>query len=81
MLFRSDTPRDVACARAFGAACVAVATGRHGVRDLAACAPDVVFPDLSETEQVLAAILDSVPSPLPPPLTLPFPPAGEREHR
>jgi phosphoglycolate phosphatase len=53
-----DTPLDVACARAFGAACVGVATGRHTVADLRACTPEHVFADLSETAAVLAAILD-----------------------
>lgn len=52
-----DTPLDVGCARAFGAACVAVATGRHSVVELAACQPDHVFADLSETERVVAAVL------------------------
>ena len=70
-----DTPRDVACARAFGAACVAVATGRHDVQHLAACAPDFVFPDLTDTGQVMAAILDSAPA-----RHLPLPsPRGESE--
>lgn len=53
-----DTPLDVGCGRAFGARCIAVATGRHSVDDLTACAADHVFPDLSETDRVLAAILD-----------------------
>jgi phosphoglycolate phosphatase-like HAD superfamily hydrolase len=53
-----DTPRDVDCARAFGAACLAVATGRHTVADLTACAPDHVFADLADTSRVMAAILD-----------------------
>jgi phosphoglycolate phosphatase-like HAD superfamily hydrolase len=53
-----DTPLDVACARAFGAAAIAVATGWHAAADLEACQPDHVFPDLSDTERVLAAILD-----------------------
>ena len=30
-----DTPRDIACARAGGARCVAVTTGPHGPDDLA----------------------------------------------
>lgn len=60
-----DTPRDVACARAFGAACVAVATGRHSVTDLEASAPDFAFPDLADTDRVMAAIFEGSPSPLP----------------
>jgi len=47
-----DTPRDIGCARAFGATAIAVATGRHGTGELLACAPDCVFPDLGETQRV-----------------------------
>jgi phosphoglycolate phosphatase len=53
-----DTPLDVGCGRAFGAACVAVATGRHTVGDLTASGADHVFPDFGETARVLATILD-----------------------
>ena len=52
-----DTPRDVGCARAFGAASIAVATGRHTIDELLACGADHVFADLHETRRVLAAIL------------------------
>lgn len=62
MVIIGDTPRDVGCARAFGAASIAVATGRHTVTELQACAPDHVFPDLRETQQVMAAILDGAPA-------------------
>ncbi len=55
-----DTPLDVACARAFGASAIAVATGWHSVDDLVACAPDHVFADLADTGRVMAAILDGV---------------------
>lgn len=58
LIIIGDTPRDVDCARAFGAACLAVATGRHTVADLTACAPDHVFADLADTSRVMAAILD-----------------------
>lgn len=54
-----DTPRDVACARAFGSRAIAVATGRHTLPELQACEPDHVFPDLSDTPRVLSAILAS----------------------
>ncbi|MBI1809713.1 MAG: haloacid dehalogenase-like hydrolase [Gemmatimonadetes bacterium] len=54
-----DTPNDVACARPIGARTIAVATGSYGVDHLAACGPDAVFPDLSNTAAVLAAILDA----------------------
>ena len=47
-----DTPRDVACARAFGAKAVAVATGYYSVDELAATQPDFVFSDLSDLENV-----------------------------
>jgi phosphoglycolate phosphatase-like HAD superfamily hydrolase len=52
-----DTPRDIRCARAFGAAAIAVATGWHGPDDLAAHAPDHLFPDFSDLDRALAAIL------------------------
>lgn len=51
-----DTPRDIGCARAFGATAVAVATGWHSPDDLAAHAPDHLFRDLADAERVLAAI-------------------------
>jgi phosphoglycolate phosphatase len=41
-----DTPLDIACARAGGALCVAVATGGHGAAELAAA--DAVAGDLAE---------------------------------
>lgn len=47
-----DTPRDIACARAFGANVLAVATGRHGQEELHAHAPDAVVADLSETRRI-----------------------------
>jgi phosphoglycolate phosphatase-like HAD superfamily hydrolase len=51
-----DTPRDIGCARAFGATAIAVATGWHTAADLAAHAPDHVFADFSAQEPALAAI-------------------------
>jgi len=48
-----DTPRDVACGKAVGAATVAVATGRFTAAELRACGPDTVLQDLSDTEGVL----------------------------
>jgi phosphoglycolate phosphatase len=47
-----DTPRDVACARAFGAQAVAVATGRYSSEELAATQPDFLFSDLSDVEKI-----------------------------
>ena len=52
-----DTPNDIACARHFGAHAVAVATGRMygktGADNLLNYNPDVLLPDLSNTELVL----------------------------
>ena len=48
-----DTPRDISCARHFGARVLAVASGGHMVAQLAALSPDAVLPDLSNTEEVL----------------------------
>ena len=53
-----DTPHDITCARAFGARVIAVATGRHSTAELAAHAPDAVFPDLADTAAVLRALED-----------------------
>lgn len=52
-----DTPLDVDCARACGARAVAVATGFHSGEELAACAPDLLFPDFSDPAAALAALL------------------------
>jgi phosphoglycolate phosphatase-like HAD superfamily hydrolase len=52
-----DTPRDIGCARAFGAKAIAVATGWHTVEDLVAHGPDHVFVDLSDRELALAAMV------------------------
>ena len=53
-----DTPADVTCGSAIGARAVAVATGGYSVDDLASYGPHAVFADLSDTDRVLAAILD-----------------------
>ena len=52
-----DTPRDIGCARAFGARAIAVATGWHSLEDLAAHRPDHAFADFSEQGPALAAML------------------------
>lgn len=52
-----DTPRDIGCARAFGAVAIAVATGWHSLEDLAAHRPDHAFPDFSDHGPALAAML------------------------
>jgi phosphoglycolate phosphatase-like HAD superfamily hydrolase len=43
-----DTPHDIACARAFGARCIAVATGGHGAAELASHSPAAILPDLAD---------------------------------
>lgn len=43
-----DTPRDIHCAHANGARCLAVATGFHGVEELRAAGADRVLPDLGD---------------------------------
>jgi phosphoglycolate phosphatase-like HAD superfamily hydrolase len=48
-----DTPRDIACARYFGAPVVAVASGRHTVEELAEFAPDALLADMCDTGKVL----------------------------
>lgn len=51
-----DTPHDIACARAFGARAVAIATGNFSVQQLAETQPDALFEDLSDLPRVLAAL-------------------------
>lgn len=48
-----DTPRDLQCARAAGARCLLVGTGRYTARDLAALGADAVLEDLSDTVEVV----------------------------
>ncbi|MFQ5613297.1 MAG: HAD family hydrolase [Anaerolineae bacterium] len=52
-----DTPADVACARPWGARAIAVATGPYSQADLRAAGADVVLADLSQTTEVIKAIL------------------------
>ena len=52
-----DTPADIACGRDIGARAIAVATGHYSVAELAAHGPAAVFPDLTDTERVVRAIL------------------------
>lgn len=47
-----DTPLDLACARAGGARCLLVATGRNGLDELAGLGPEAALPDLSDTAAV-----------------------------
>lgn len=53
-----DTPRDLACARAGGARCLLVATGKFGLDELSSAGADAVVGDLADTDQ-LAALLTS----------------------
>lgn len=52
-----DTPLDVEAAVISAARAVGVATGQFTMRDLAAAGADAVIPDLTDTDQVVAAIL------------------------
>ena len=51
-----DTPADIQCGRAIGAVTVAVATGVYSAEELKQTAPDFLFEDLSDIEQVLIAL-------------------------
>jgi phosphoglycolate phosphatase len=53
-----DTPLDVAAALATGARAVGVATGSYTEAELAAAGAHAVLPDLTDAEQVRAAVLD-----------------------
>jgi phosphoglycolate phosphatase len=48
-----DTPRDYECARAGGAHCLLVATGRFGLTELGGLGADAVLADLVATEAVV----------------------------
>src|SRR3954451_23062241 len=48
-----DTPNDIECARAADATAVAVATGSYTVEQLRAAGGEIVFTDLSDTQQFL----------------------------
>ena len=52
-----DTPADIACGQAIGAATVAVATGPYHMDVLAAAGADWVFEDLRDTEALLSVLL------------------------
>jgi phosphoglycolate phosphatase len=51
-----DTEHDIACARAFGANAMGVATGNFTVDFLSQHGPDALFPDLGDTASVLRAM-------------------------
>ena len=48
-----DTPRDIKCARHFGARVLAVASGTHSLEQLEAHRPDALLTDLSDTSSVV----------------------------
>jgi phosphoglycolate phosphatase-like HAD superfamily hydrolase len=52
-----DTPADILCARAGEATAVAVASGWHSMDTLAAYHPDHLFPDLTDTDAIVQALL------------------------
>ena len=56
-----DTPSDVAAAAAHGARSVAVASGQFTARQLAEAGADVVLADLTDTGQVVTAIVTGRP--------------------
>ena len=51
-----DTPRDIACGKAFGARTVAVATGTWSREQLAGHQPDFLFDDLSNVGEVMRVL-------------------------
>jgi len=51
-----DTPRDISCARHFGARVLAVASGTRTLDSLQEYLPDAVLPDLSDTEAVIEVL-------------------------
>ena len=53
-----DTPRDISCARHFGARVLAVASGQHSRDQLASHHPDALLSDLSETAHVLGLLAE-----------------------
>jgi phosphoglycolate phosphatase-like HAD superfamily hydrolase len=52
-----DTPLDIEAALAAGARAIGVATGSSQAADLLAAGAHVVLPDLTDTEQVVRALL------------------------
>jgi phosphoglycolate phosphatase len=53
-----DTPHDIVAATSAGARAVGVATGRFSAAELAHAGADVVLRDLTDTDHVVAALLD-----------------------
>ena len=57
VLVIGDTPRDIECARHFGAVAVAVATGLYPRHELEVERPDLLFTDFSDVDSALAKLL------------------------
>lgn len=53
-----DTPHDIACARAFEAKVLAVATGNFNSTALAEFKPDALFEDMMDTSRVVATLTE-----------------------
>jgi phosphoglycolate phosphatase-like HAD superfamily hydrolase len=53
-----DTPRDISCARYFGARVVAVASGQHTPEHLSRFSPDALLSDLSDTGSVVRLLAE-----------------------
>lgn len=51
-----DTPRDISCARYFGAKVVAVATGKHTLDELLTYLPDAALADFSDASKVVTLL-------------------------
>jgi len=57
VLVIGDTPRDIECARHFGAVAVAVATGQYTREALEAERPNLLFSNFADVEDALARLL------------------------
>ena len=57
-----DTPRDLECARAGGARCLLVGTGRYEFDELKRLDADAVVPNLADTDAIEALLLDRAPA-------------------
>jgi phosphoglycolate phosphatase len=53
-----DTPRDISCARYFGAKVIAVATGAHTLDQLKSYDPDALLEDMGDTKTMLKLLRD-----------------------
>lgn len=51
-----DTPRDVWCAKPYGAVCIGVATGPYPADELVKAGADFVFEDLSDTDAFMRSV-------------------------